>query len=89
MERKDRKAWQPVVKVRLHSAGDASPLTALLLPHIWTICSVVAPNAGVPTARFVRRGVDLRGASPPSVRRWRFTTGCWRPLVGVLTGFDV
>jgi len=33
-------------------------------------------SAGVPTARTVRRGVDQRGASPPSVRRWTFTTSC-------------
>src|SRR6266513_1127508 len=32
-------------------------------------------GAGVPTARTVRRGVEQRGASPPSVRRWTFTTG--------------
>src|SRR5438128_6664799 len=56
--------WQPVVKLQLHSAGDASPLTALLLPHIFPICSVVAPCQ--------------RGASPPSVQRWTFTTGCSR-----------
>jgi hypothetical protein len=55
-------AWQPVVKLQLHSAGDASPLTALLLPQIFPIFSVVAPCQ--------------RGASPPSVRRWTFTTGC-------------
>src|SRR5436190_11314913 len=30
-------ALQPVVKLRLHSAGDASPLTALLLPQIFPI----------------------------------------------------
>ena len=73
-----REPQQPVVKVRLHSAGDASPLppqragktatlgapglTALLLPQIFPICSVVAPCH--------------RGASPPSVRRRTFTTGC-------------
>src|SRR6266496_2978578 len=45
---------QPVVKLQLHSAGDASPLTALLLPQIFPIFSVVAPCH--------------RGASPPSVR---------------------
>src|SRR5207247_5603452 len=32
--------------------------------------------AGAPTARTVRRGVE-EGASPPSVQRWTFTTGCW------------
>src|SRR5438876_5554417 len=68
---------QPVVKVQLHSAGDASPLhptahsprrggpglTALLLPYIFPIFSVVAPCQ--------------RGASPASVRRWTFTTDCY------------
>jgi hypothetical protein len=54
-----------VVKNRLHSAGDASQLTVLLFTQIWTTFSVVALSAGVPTARIVRRGVDLRGASPP------------------------
>src|SRR5437870_6196114 len=34
-------------------------------------------SAGAPTARTVRRGVEA-GASPPSVRRWTLTTGCWR-----------
>src|SRR5213592_4402962 len=34
-------------------------------------------SAGVPTARTVRRGVERPGASPPSVRRWTFTTGCY------------
>ena len=53
---------QPVVEVRLHSAGDASRLTALLLPQIFPIFSVVAPCQP--------------GASPVSVRRWTFTTGC-------------
>src|SRR5439155_12897630 len=81
---------QPVVKLRLHSAGDASPLTALLLPHIFPIWHPTVHkthggdpalrssrrSAGVPTARTVRRGVDQRGASPPSVRRRTFTTGC-------------
>jgi hypothetical protein len=74
--RRDGKPEQPVVKLQLHSAGDASPLTALLLAHIWTICSVVAPGPGVPAARTLPRGADLRGAWPPSVRRWSFTTDC-------------
>jgi hypothetical protein len=53
---------QPVVKVQLHSAGDhprSTPprwktrgggpgLTALLLPHIFPTCSVVAPNSRGP-----------------------------------------
>src|SRR5438876_11855359 len=97
--------WQPVVKVQLHSAGDASPLhptalgkgavgapvlTALLLPQIFPILHPTVHkthgggpalrssrhSAGVPTARTVRRGVERRGASPPSVRRWTFTTDC-------------
>src|SRR6266496_3892013 len=114
---------QPVVKLQLHSAGDASPLppqragkralgapglTALLLPQIFPILHPTVHkthgggpalrssrrSAGVPTARTVRRGADLRGASPPSVLRRTFTTGCsaagargargalspWRPL---------
>src|SRR5438034_6455998 len=49
------------MKVRLHSAGAASRLTALLLPQIFPIFSVVTPCQ--------------RGASPPSVRRRSFTTG--------------
>jgi hypothetical protein len=53
---------QPVVKVWLHSTGDASPLTALLLRQILPVFSVVAPCQ--------------RGASPVSVRRKTFTTGC-------------
>jgi hypothetical protein len=64
------------MKLQLHSDGDASPLhptahsprrggpglTALLLPQIFPIFSVVAPCQ--------------RGASPPSVRRWTFITDC-------------
>ena len=53
--------YQPVVKVWLHSTGDASSLAALLLPQIFPIFSVVAPCQ--------------RGASPVSVRRQTFTTG--------------
>src|ERR1700752_3094347 len=41
--------------MRRHSAGDASCLAALLLPHILPVCSVVAPCQP--------------GASPPSVLR--------------------
>ncbi len=80
-----------MVKLQLHSAGDASPLTALLLPQIFPILHPTVHkthgggpalrssrrSAGVPTARTVRRGVDQRGASPPSVRRRTFTTGCY------------
>src|SRR5438876_11153582 len=77
---------QPVVKVQLHSAGDESPLhptahsprrggpglTALLLPQIFPIFSVVAPcqqltrcHRAAPRqklARFVRCARDLRWA---------------------------
>jgi hypothetical protein len=53
---------QPVVKVWLHSTGDASPPAALLLAQILPVFSVVAPCR--------------RGASPVSVRRRTFTTGC-------------
>ena len=66
---------QPVVKVWLHSGpptplprwgprstGDASPGAALLLLQIQAVFSVVAPCP--------------RGASPVSVRRQTFTTGC-------------
>jgi hypothetical protein len=51
-----------VVKVWLHSTGDASPPTALLLAQILLVFSVVAPCR--------------RGASPVSVRRQTLTTGC-------------
>ncbi len=51
-----------VAKVWLHSTGDASPLAALLLAQILPVFSVVAPCH--------------RGASPVSVRRQTFTTGC-------------
>src|SRR2546422_8231108 len=75
-------------------AVGAPVLTALLLPHIFPILHPTVHkthgggpalrssrrSAGVPTARTVRRGVDQRGASPPSVRRWTFTTDCQRPL---------
>ena len=54
--------WQPVAKVWLHSTGDASPPAALLLAQILPVFSVVAPCR--------------RGASPVSVRRQTFTTGC-------------
>jgi hypothetical protein len=54
--------WQPVVKLQLHSTGDTSSLAALLLAQILPVFSVVAPCQ--------------RGASPVSVRRWSFTTGC-------------
>ena len=56
------RAQQPVVGVPLHSTGDATALTALLLPQILPVFSVVAP--GQP------------GASPVSVPRGTSTTGC-------------
>src|SRR3989442_2439229 len=79
-----------MMKLQLHSAGDASPLTALLLPQIFPILHPTVHkthgggpalrssrrSAGAPTARTVRRGVDHRGASPPSVQRRTFTTDC-------------
>jgi hypothetical protein len=75
MRRLAAPAQQPVVKVRLHSNGDASPLhpnagaalgapdlAALLLPQIFPIFSVVTPCQA--------------GASSFSVLRRTFTTGC-------------
>src|SRR2546428_11978475 len=70
-------------------AVGAPVLTALLLPQIFPILHPTVHkthgggpalwssrrSAGVPTARTVRRGVE-RGASPASVRRRTFTTGC-------------
>ena len=53
---------QPVVKVPLHSTGASSHLAALLLDHILPVFSLVAPCQ--------------TGASPVSVQRWTFTTGC-------------
>src|SRR5712671_3432062 len=49
------------MKLQLHSAGAASRLAALLLVQILPVFSLVAPCHP--------------GASPPSVRRWTFTTG--------------
>src|SRR5437762_7635334 len=57
-------SWQPVVRLQLHSAGAASRLAGLLLVQILPVFSLVAPCHP--------------GASPPSVRRWSFTTGCKR-----------
>ena len=51
-----------MVKVPLHSTGAASRLTALLLPQIHSVFSVVAPCHP--------------GASPVSVLRGTFTTDC-------------
>src|SRR5216117_1709481 len=70
-------AWQPAVKVQLHSAGAASRLAALLLVQILPVLHPTVHkthggdpalrssrrSAGVPTARTVRRGVDHPGAS--------------------------
>jgi hypothetical protein len=60
-------AYQPVVKVRLHSAGAASRLAALLLAQILPVFSPVAPCPG--RARYCCQG--------PSVPRRTFTTGCY------------
>src|SRR5436190_17124286 len=82
-------SWQPVVKLQLHSAGAASRPAALLLVQILPVLHPTvhkthggdpAPRSsrrfpGAPTARTGRRGVE-EGASPPSVQRWTFTTGC-------------
>ena len=57
-----RAASSPWQKAPLHSTGDASRLTALFLGRIWPICSLVTPCQP--------------GASPVSVRRGGFTTGC-------------
>src|SRR5438128_6365425 len=54
------------MQLHLHSSGAASRLAALLLPQIFPIFSVVAPCQP--------------GASPPSVRRRTFTTGCYATL---------
>ena len=78
-----------MVKLQLHSAGAASRLAALLRVQILPVLHPTVHKthggdpalrssrriAGAPTARTVRRGVE-EGASPPSVRRWSFTTGC-------------
>ena len=62
---------QPVVKVRLHSAGAASRLAALLLAQILPVFSVVAPCRG-----------RTRHLSPgASVQRRTFTTGCYTVLI--------
>src|SRR4029453_14519821 len=57
-----------MVKVWLHSTGDASPPAALLLAQILPVFSVVAPCR--------------RGASPVSVRRQTFTTDCEPASIG-------
>src|SRR5439155_24962845 len=48
--------YQPVVKLQLHSAGDASPLTALLLPQIFPILhpTVHKTHGGGPALRSSR-----------------------------------
>ena len=57
-------AYQPVVKVPLHSTADASPLTALLVGRILPVFSLLASGGA--------------GASTVSMRRGTFTTGCYR-----------
>jgi len=66
---------QRAVKTRV---GGPEADYVVLLPQTITDSTLGrrAASPGVPTARIVRRGVDLRGASPPSVLRWSFTTGC-------------
>ena len=54
--------WQ---KAPLHSTGDASRLTALLLGRIWPICSLVTPCQPGASPVSVRRGVSPRAAKFP------------------------
>jgi len=78
-----------VVKVWLHSTGDASPPAALLLAQILPVLHPTVHNThgGGPAGRSSRRSIPgsparqprwggRRGASPVSVRRQTFTTGC-------------
>ena len=51
-----------MTKAQLHSTGDASRLTALLVAQIFPIFSLLAPCQA--------------GASPVSVRRRAFVTDC-------------
>ena len=60
-----RAANSPWQKSPLHSTGVASRLTALLVGCIWPICALLTPCQP--------------GATPVSVRRGAFTTGCYRP----------
>src|SRR5712691_12493946 len=70
---------QPAVKIRLHSAGPASRLAALLLPHIFPICSVVAPCQPGPPARQPRWGG--RPGPPARQPRWGGRPGASPPSV--------
>ena len=54
--------WQPVAKLRLHSSGAASRLAALLLSHIFQICSLVTPCQPGTSPLSVRRRVPPRAA---------------------------
>src|SRR5204863_9632127 len=63
----DRRSWQPVVKVRLHSTGDASPLTALLLPQI--LPDILGRRA-LPSGRLAGLGATP-GLSPRAVNEQR------------------
>ena len=57
------------MKVLLHSTGAASHLAALLLGQILPVFSLVPPCQ--------------TGVSPVSVRRWTFTTDCYRAIAGL------
>src|SRR6266851_572036 len=80
---------QPVVKVWLHSTGDASPPhpnaaaalgtpapAALLLAQILPVLPPHRANHARRGPRFSVVAPCRRGASPVSVRRQTFTTGC-------------
>jgi hypothetical protein len=56
-----------VVKVRLHSAGDASPLTALLLPQIFPIIPDILGRRALSAWRLAALGAtpDFHHGSPP------------------------
>ena len=58
----EHEAERPVAEHRLHSSGDASRLAALLLAHIWRICSFVAPCQPGASPLSMRRRVPPRAA---------------------------
>ena len=64
-----------MVKPWLHSTGDASARAALLRPQIHPVFSVVAPGP--------------RGASPVSVPRQGFATGCQTTSQSIPRGYRV
>jgi hypothetical protein len=69
-------AYQPVVKLRLHSAGDASPLTALLLPQIFPIIPDILGRRALSAGRLAALGATpefhhgLLGQAPLSAWNW-------------------